>query len=150
MAVPGPARSTAKNCRKCPRFAPHEGLQSVQPFAHTSGSAASMVAIGQNDRLRHLIRQLQRMRFGRCSDKLDPDHLNPSWKTPPAYPAAARWRAAFPSRLGAAPDCPSHLILRRDDIEPLRPGSVLADHRTTPSLQGDRCTARQERPRKLA
>src|SRR5918998_1586846 len=31
---------------------------------------------GQNDRLRHLIRQLQRLRFGRRSEKLDPDQLN--------------------------------------------------------------------------
>src|SRR5436309_12427738 len=31
---------------------------------------------GQNDRLRHLIRQLQRMQFGRRSEKLDPDQLN--------------------------------------------------------------------------
>jgi transposase len=30
----------------------------------------------QNDRLRHLIRQLQRLRFGRSSEKLDPDQLN--------------------------------------------------------------------------
>jgi transposase len=30
----------------------------------------------QNDRLRHLIRQLQRMRFGRRSERLDPDQLN--------------------------------------------------------------------------
>ena len=30
---------------------------------------------GQNDRLRHLIRQLQRMQFGRRSEKLDPDQL---------------------------------------------------------------------------
>src|SRR5690348_14985309 len=29
----------------------------------------------QNDRLRHLIRQLQRLRFGRRSEKLDPDQL---------------------------------------------------------------------------
>src|SRR3954471_12217438 len=29
----------------------------------------------QNDRLRHLIRQLQRLRFGRQSEKLDPDQL---------------------------------------------------------------------------
>jgi hypothetical protein len=27
----------------------------------------------QNDRLRHLLRQLQRMQFGRRSEKLDPD-----------------------------------------------------------------------------
>jgi transposase len=31
---------------------------------------------GQNDRLRHLIRQLQRMQFGRRSERLDPDQLN--------------------------------------------------------------------------
>jgi transposase len=30
----------------------------------------------QNDRLRHLIRQLQRLRFGRRSEKLDPDQLD--------------------------------------------------------------------------
>jgi transposase len=30
----------------------------------------------QNDRLRHLIRQLQRLRFGRSSEQLDPDQLN--------------------------------------------------------------------------
>jgi transposase len=30
----------------------------------------------QNDRLRHLIRQLQRMQFGRRSEKLDPDQFN--------------------------------------------------------------------------
>ena len=30
---------------------------------------------GQNDRLRHLIRQLQRMQFGRRSEKLNPDQL---------------------------------------------------------------------------
>jgi transposase len=30
----------------------------------------------QNDRLRHLIRQFQRLRFGRRSEKLDPDQLN--------------------------------------------------------------------------
>jgi transposase len=31
---------------------------------------------GQNDRLRHFIRQLQRMQFGRRSERLDPDQLN--------------------------------------------------------------------------
>src|SRR4051794_32423349 len=31
---------------------------------------------GQNDRLRHLIRQVQRLQFGRRSEKLDPDQLN--------------------------------------------------------------------------
>ena len=31
---------------------------------------------GQNDRLRHLLRQLQRLQFGRRSEKLDPDQLS--------------------------------------------------------------------------
>ena len=31
---------------------------------------------GQNDRLRHLLRQLQRMQFGQRSEKLDPDQFN--------------------------------------------------------------------------
>jgi hypothetical protein len=31
---------------------------------------------GQNDRLRHLIRQLQRRQFGKRSEKLDPDQLD--------------------------------------------------------------------------
>jgi transposase len=31
---------------------------------------------GQNDRLRHLIRQLQRMQFGKRSEKLDPEQFN--------------------------------------------------------------------------
>src|SRR5215208_4739017 len=31
--------------------------------------------VSQNDRLRHLIRQLQRLQFGRRSEKLDPDKL---------------------------------------------------------------------------
>lgn len=32
-------------------------------------------ALDQNDRLRHLLRQLQRAHFGRSSEKLDPDQL---------------------------------------------------------------------------
>ena len=32
-------------------------------------------ALVQNDRLRHLLRQLQRLQFGRRSEKLDPDQL---------------------------------------------------------------------------
>ena len=31
---------------------------------------------GQNERLRQLLRQLQRLQFGRRSEKLDPDQLN--------------------------------------------------------------------------
>jgi transposase len=33
-------------------------------------------ALSQNDRLRHLLRQLQRMQFGRRSERLDPDQLH--------------------------------------------------------------------------
>jgi transposase len=32
-------------------------------------------ALSQNDRLMHLLRQLQRMQFGRKSEKLDPDQF---------------------------------------------------------------------------
>jgi transposase len=32
-------------------------------------------ALRQNDRLAHLLRQLQRMQFGRRSEKLDPDQF---------------------------------------------------------------------------
>src|ERR1043165_663103 len=38
--------------------------------------AAKAQLAAQNDRLRHLIRQLQRLQFGRRSEKLDPDQLN--------------------------------------------------------------------------
>ena len=37
--------------------------------------AARDHAVEQNDRLRHLLRQLQRARFGRSSEQLDPDQL---------------------------------------------------------------------------
>lgn len=37
--------------------------------------AARDQALSQNDRLRHLLRQLQRAQFGRRSEKLDPDQL---------------------------------------------------------------------------
>jgi transposase len=37
--------------------------------------AARDEALTQNDRLRHLLRQLQRMQFGRRSEKLDADQL---------------------------------------------------------------------------
>jgi transposase len=38
--------------------------------------AEKQTLIDQNDRLRHIIAQLQRMRFGKRSEKLDPDQLN--------------------------------------------------------------------------
>jgi hypothetical protein len=39
-------------------------------------AAACDLLASQNDRLRHLIRQLQRLQFGRRSEKLDTDQLN--------------------------------------------------------------------------
>src|SRR3954451_9477500 len=39
-------------------------------------AALSYQLAGQNDRLLHLILQLQRLQFGRRSEKLDPDQLN--------------------------------------------------------------------------
>ena len=44
--------------------------------AERAEKAASSTSLRQNDRLRHLIRQLQRLQFGRRSEKLDPDQLN--------------------------------------------------------------------------
>ena len=40
-------------------------------------------ALSQVDRLQHLLRQLQRMQFGRRSEKLDPDQfeLDPGFRT---------------------------------------------------------------------
>jgi transposase len=40
-----------------------------------AGRAENARLASQNDRLRHLIRQLQRLQFGRRSEKLDPDQL---------------------------------------------------------------------------
>ena len=66
---------------------------------------------GQNDRLRHLLRQLQRMQFGQRSEKLDPDQFNLGWKTSnrrslPAKPNRRRpiRRCAKPVRRSGAPD----------------------------------------------
>ena len=87
----------------------------------------------QNDRLRHLIRQLQRLRFGRRSEKLDPDQLNlaledveqavaeieaqqekvdPALKRTRAGPAAAR--------------CPSSCRGSRSSSSPRRPPAGVA------------------------
>jgi transposase len=41
-----------------------------------AGRAENARLASQNDRLRHLIRQLQRLQFGRRSERLDPDQLN--------------------------------------------------------------------------
>jgi transposase len=49
----------------------------VAAWAERDAERAEKVQLAaQNDRLRHLIRQLQRLRFGPRSEKLDPDQLN--------------------------------------------------------------------------
>src|SRR3954471_11942145 len=49
----------------------------VVAWAERDAERAEKVQLAaQNDRLRHLIRQLQRLQFGRRSEKLDPDQLN--------------------------------------------------------------------------
>ena len=49
----------------------------AQAWAERDAERAEKAQLAdQNDRLRHLIRQLQRLRFGRRSEKLDPDQLN--------------------------------------------------------------------------
>src|ERR1043165_6612442 len=48
----------------------------AQAWAERDAERAEKAQLAsQNDRLRHLIRQLQRLRFGRRSEKLDPDQL---------------------------------------------------------------------------
>src|SRR5260370_41933379 len=48
-----------------------DALQTLVATAHAQRDAA----IAECDRLRHLLRQLQRAQFGRRSEKLDPDQL---------------------------------------------------------------------------
>src|SRR5258708_34825200 len=48
-----------------------DALQALVAAAHAQRDAA----IAECDRLRHLLRQLQRAQFGRRSEKLDPDQL---------------------------------------------------------------------------
>ena len=49
----------------------------VEAWAERDAERAEKAQLAaQNDRLRHLIRQLQRLQFGRRSEKLDPDQLN--------------------------------------------------------------------------
>ena len=62
-------------------------------------------ALSQNDRLRHLLHQLQRAQFGQRSEKLDPDQLalasrissKPLWPAKPTTTRRTRlWRAPAP------------------------------------------------------
>src|ERR1043166_3436700 len=49
----------------------------AQAWAERDAERAEKAQLAaQNDRLRHLIRQLQRLQFDRRSEKLDPDQLN--------------------------------------------------------------------------
>src|SRR6478672_13188670 len=49
----------------------------AQAWAERDAERAEKAQLAsQNDRLRHLIRQLQRLQFGRRSERLDPDQLN--------------------------------------------------------------------------
>src|SRR6476620_3917203 len=82
----------------------------------------------QNDRLRHLIRQLQRLQFGRRSERLDPDQLNLALEDleqavaeteaeqEKADPALKRARAE--KRRGARGSLPEHLPRVEVVIEP--------------------------------
>src|SRR6478672_9936823 len=82
----------------------------------------------QNDRFRHLIRQLQRLQFGRRSERLDPDQLNLALEDleqavaeteaeqEKADPALKRARAE--KRRGARGSLPEHLPRVEVVIEP--------------------------------
>ena len=55
-----------------------DALQALLVAARAERDAAIVErdqALSQNDRLRHLLRQLQRAQFGRRSEKLDPEQL---------------------------------------------------------------------------
>jgi transposase len=61
-------------------------------------------ALSQNDRLRHLLRQLQRAQFGRRSEKLDPEQLllaleDIEQALPGARPMRTRWIRRPPERM---------------------------------------------------
>jgi len=59
----------------------------------------------QNDRLRHLLRQLQRNQFGRRSERLDADQLQPSSAAPgPARPTS---RSPSPAAASATRPVPA-------------------------------------------
>src|SRR4051794_41839762 len=92
----------------------------VVAWAERDAERAEKVQLAaQNDRLRHLIRQLQRLRFGRRSEKLDPDQLNLALEDleqavaeneaeqGKADPAPRRARA--PTRRGGRASLPQHL-----------------------------------------
>jgi len=90
----------------------------------------------QNDRLRHLIRQLQRLQFGRRSEKLDPDQLTLALEDAEqaiaeteaqqekADPALKRARAE--TRRPAAARCPSTCRGLRSSSSPRLPPAGVA------------------------
>jgi transposase len=51
-----------------------EDIEALRAFARNAVAERDMLS-AQNDRLRHLLKQLQRMQFGRKSEKLSPDQL---------------------------------------------------------------------------
>ena len=91
-------------------------------------AAACDQLASQNDRLRHLIRQLQRLQFGRRSEKLDPDQLSLALEDieqaiaeteaeqEKADPALKRARAE--KRRGGRGSLPEHLPRLEVVIEP--------------------------------
>src|SRR4051812_39105333 len=66
---PGP-RASAERCWR----AAHDAGRGLGRRDAERAEKAQLAA--RNDRLRHLIRQVQRLQFGRRSEKLDPDQLN--------------------------------------------------------------------------
>jgi transposase len=74
---------------------------------------------GQNDRLRHLLRQLQRMQFGRRSEKLDPDQFDLALEDPEQEKADPALRKARSEKRRAGRGAlPEHLPRVEIVVEP--------------------------------
>src|SRR3954447_11929511 len=71
ISIPKPAPMSAMEANVDPSF-PGSRLDADHP---ENGVLIPRRITAQTDRLRHLIRQRQRLRFGRQSEKLDPDEL---------------------------------------------------------------------------
>ena len=119
--APEACPTTSRRCARC----------SLAAWAERDAERAEKCRelAGQNDRLRHLIRQLQRLQFGRRSEKLDPDQLNLALEDleqavaeteaeqEKADPALKRARAETAAG-GAAASLPEHLPRVEVVIEP--------------------------------
>ena len=125
-------RASAERCRRAARDARQAWAERDAERAEKRRSSPA-----QNDRLRHLIRQLQRLQFGRRSEKLDPDQLNLALEDleqavaeteaeqEKADPAAAS--APAPRRGGpAAARCPSICRGSRSSSSPKIPPARVA------------------------